>query len=347
MSLLAALGLKALPKLAETSVPASPVVRNPAPTGAEPVGIDSMFASPPGSTPSLRSLFLGPGDMADGNRPGPVTQSDASTIAPFKFLPAQDDWEKALAAVKVKPDSALSKALDESFRIDADQPAKRLAMLPKILMLATNFKKSKEVVAAGANAVKVVQELINVIPVVHREREREVKEFREVGAREVTVHFDVRNWKGKSFRFAEGYVAFEPQGMPSIIKSAELGDSGMVINRVVLAPHGMVALTVYPAGTTRAITGSCPDGYALKPGRGNYMQFSAEQNVERHKIKAKSLGDAKKKIGIKGSIGVDFTVFKAGGEITDEYEYSQGYEEEVEWEIEVGVPNFYSFRQTQ
>ena len=55
----------------------------------------------------------------------------------------------------MKPDSALSKALDESFELSADDLAKRLAVLPKILRLATDFKKSKEVVAAGPGAAKV------------------------------------------------------------------------------------------------------------------------------------------------------------------------------------------------
>ena len=60
----------------------------------------------------------------------------------FKFLPTKDVWEKALATVNVKPDQAPSKALSEWFRVDADQPAKRLATLPNINKLASEFKKS-------------------------------------------------------------------------------------------------------------------------------------------------------------------------------------------------------------
>ena len=100
---------------------------------------------------------------------------------PFKFLPAPDDWEKALAGVKVKPDSALSKALEESWKTDSDQPAKRMAVLPKIQKLAMDFKKSKNVTAGGPNAIKLVQDLIDVIPVVRKNCEQAINDFKVSG----------------------------------------------------------------------------------------------------------------------------------------------------------------------
>lgn len=261
----------------------------------------------------------------------------------FKFLPAQDSWEKALAAVKVKPDAALSKALDESFKLGADQPAKRLAVLPKILKLATDFKKSKEVVAAGPGAAKVVQELIDVIPAVRKEREQEIKDFRKGGACEVDAQFIITDWNGKSFEYAMGYVTFEPADMPKINKNGKLSASGLNISNVTLTPRGMVALSVDP-GSAMAIEGST--GYELKPGH-NFMQFKAVQHVKTHKTKAKSLGEATSKSGLKGSVGVEFKVVSVGGEVTRESEYKNGYEEEVEWEIEAGVPTFKAFEQTK
>ena len=262
---------------------------------------------------------------------------------PFKFLPAQDNWEKALAAVKVKPDSALSKALDESFKLSADQPAKRLAVLPKILKLATDFRKSKEVVAAGPNAVKLVQELIDVIPVVRKEREQEVKEFQRTGACEIDVQFIITDWNGKSFEYAKGYVTFESPGLPTINKNGALSANGLSINNVKLRPIGTVSLTVDP-GSAQSIEGSTP--YEFKPGQ-NIMQFKAVQLVKTHKTKAKSMNEATNKFGLKGTVGVEFKVVSVGGEVTKESEYKSGYEDEVEWEIESGVPTFKSFTQTK
>lgn len=262
---------------------------------------------------------------------------------PFKFLPAQDNWEKALAAVKVKPDSALSKALDESFKLGADQPAKRLAILPRILKLATDFKKSKEVVAAGTGAVKLIQELIDVIPVVRREREQEVKEFQKNGACEIDVQFLISDWNGKSFEYGTGYVEFESPGLPIIRKNGKLSASGLSVNDIRLRPSGTVSLMVDP-GAAEAIQGSTT--YEFKPGQ-KLMQFKAMQHVKTRKTKAKSLSEATDKFGLKGSVGVEFKIVSVGGEVSKESEYKRGFEDEVEWEIESGVPTFKSFTQTK
>jgi Uncharacterized membrane-anchored protein conserved in bacteria len=261
---------------------------------------------------------------------------------PFKFLPAQDNWEKALAGVKVKPDSALSKALDESFKLGADHPEKRLAVLPKILKLATDFKKSKEVVAAGANAVKLVQELIDVIPVVRKEREQEIKEFQKSGVCEIDVQFIIQDWNGKSFQYAKGFATFESPGLPTINKNGPLSASGMSLNDVKLRPNGTVSLFIDTG--SQSIEGSRP--YEFKPGQ-KLMQFKAVQHVKTHKTKAKSMNEATKKFGLKGSVGVEFKIVSVGGEVTSESEYKQGYEDEVEWEIEAGVPTFKAFEQTK
>ncbi len=262
---------------------------------------------------------------------------------PFKFLPAQDNWEKALAAVKVKPDSALSKALDESFNLTADHPEKRLAVLPKILKLATDFKKSKEVVAAGPGAAKVVQELIDVIPVVRREREAEIKEFQRSGACEIDVQFTVTDWNGKTFEYAKGYVTFESPGMPKINENGALSGNGLSLNDVKLRPIGTVSLMVDP-GAAASIEGSRT--YEFKPGQ-KIMQFKAVQHFKTHKTKAKTIKEAADKFGFKGSIGAEIKVVTVNGEKTTESEYKSGYEDEVEWEIEVGLPTFLKFDQTR
>ena len=260
----------------------------------------------------------------------------------FKFLPAQDNWEKALAAVKVKPDSALSKALDESFHLDADQPAKRLAMLPKILKLALDFKKSKVVVAAGPAAAKLVQELIDVIPVVKKEREHEIAEFQKTGAREVGVQILVDDWRGTPFDFGDGYATFECSNLPKITKQGKLNGNGLRLDDVCLRPVGTVNLSI-KAGS-QYIEGNTD----FELGRGkDTMIFKAVQAFKTHKTRAKSVSEAANKSGYKGEVGVEFKVVKVGGEVTRESEYKQGYEDEVEWELEGGLPSFLPFTQTK
>lgn len=261
---------------------------------------------------------------------------------PFKFLPAPDDWEKSCDAVKLKPDTALSKALDESWKLGADQPAKRLAVLPKILKLATDFKKSKDVVAAGPKAVKLVQDLIDVIPVVRKEREQEVKKFQEKQACEIDVQFKIIDWRGKSFEYATGYVEFEGAGLPMVRKNSKLTANGLSFDKVTLRPDGMVSLTVDP-GANQSITGTTK--YNFKPGQ-KVMQFEAVQHFTTHKTKSRSLNEATKKFGLKGSVGVEFKVVSVTVEGSKESEYKDVYEDEVEWVIEAGIPTFLQFKQT-
>jgi len=52
----------------------------------------------------------------------------------------------------------------------------------------------------------------------------------------------------------------------------------------------------------------------------------------------------KKKLGFKGTLGLEFKVAKVGGEVTEESEYMRGYEEEVEWEGEAALPSFKDFK---
>lgn len=261
---------------------------------------------------------------------------------PFKFLPAADNWEKALAGVKVKPDSALSKALEESFKVDSDQPAKRLAMLPKIQKLAADFKKSKEVVAAGPNAVKLVQELIDVVPVVRRDLETNIKQFQRNSACSIDVQFHLTDWNGKSFEYADAYAVFESPGVPKVTKGGKLSGHGLSLDDVQLRPEGSVSLSVYTA--SRSVEGSCD--YEFKPGQ-KLMRFEGVQLAKTHKTKAKTGNEAISKSGLKGSVGVEFKFISAGGEKTSESESKLAFEDEVEFEIETGQPTFKPFKQTK
>ena len=55
--------------------------------------------------------------------------------------------------------------------------------------------------------------------------------------------------------------------------------------------------------------------------------------------------EATEKIGVKGSVGLEFEVLKVGGEVSKESEYKRGFEQEVEWEVEYGFPTVKDFKQ--
>lgn len=259
---------------------------------------------------------------------------------PFKFLPAPDDWEKALAGVKLKPGKDLSKVLEEHWKIDADQPARRLALLPKIQKLAADFKKSKEVVAAGPSAAKLVQELIDVIPAVRKEREAEIREFQKTGVCAIDVQFHLTDWNGQSFEYATGYATFESPGLPTVNKNGKLSGHGLSLNDVQLRPEGSVSLRVSTG--SRTVEGSCD--YEFKPGA-KLLRFEGVQLAKTHKTKATSQREAIDKFGLKGKVGVEFKFLSGEVEKSKESEYKDGSGEEVEYVIETGMPTFLPFAQ--
>ncbi|HUR27385.1 MAG TPA: hypothetical protein VM509_04310 [Planctomycetota bacterium] len=258
----------------------------------------------------------------------------------FDFLPAADNWEKACVAVKVKPDKVLSKALADSFSVNTDQPEKRLAMLPKIHKLASDFKKSKPVVEAGPPAAKLVGDLIDVIPKVKKKLEGDIQAFKKNCAVEVGVQIIVVDWNGKPFEYAKGFATFESPGVPTINATGTLSANGLKIDKVKLRPTGTVSLMVSTG--SRTINGVTD--YELKPGK-NLMKFKAIQHFKSHKTMAKSVDEVKKKFGFKVNAGIEWKIVKVGGEKTNESEYNEAREEAVEWEIEEGMPTFKEFKQ--
>ncbi len=259
----------------------------------------------------------------------------------FHWIPHPDDWGVALHTHKLKNDNGLRKAFAELWRLDTDEYDKRLAQLPRLLKLATDFKKSKEVIAAGPGAVKMVAELIDVIGQARKQIEKHKKEFEQNGARPVDVQFIVVDWNGKAFSDGTGYATFESPGVPTVKKVGALSSSGFSINDVRLRPSGTVSLMV-TSGTDITVDGVVP--YEFKPGT-PIIKFKAIQHSRKHKTRAKSIDDVTRKFGFKGSVGVDFKVLKVGGEVTEEDAYRHAYENEVEWELEGGLPTFKDFKQ--
>jgi hypothetical protein len=256
-------------------------------------------------------------------------------------LPYYEDWDKSLAKYKLKKDNGVRKALEDFWKLDADEYDKRLAQLPKLLKLATDFKKAKEVVAAGSDAVKMVGELVDVIPTVRKQVEQDKKEFLCNGAHPIDVQFIVMDWNGKNFAFAKGWATFTSPSVPKVVKAGPVSPNGFDIRGVKLAPSGTVNLMIQPGGVGDFIEGTTD--YDFKPGQ-RVMKFKAVQKVKTHKTKSKTIDNVIKKLGLKGTVGAEWNVLKVDGEQSNESDYTKGFEDEVEWVIEQGIPAFEDFK---
>lgn len=259
------------------------------------------------------------------------------------WLPHDDDWQKSLAANKLKDDAGVASVLKAFWKLRADEFDSRLALLPRLLKAANDFKKSKPVVAAGAGALKMANELLDVLPAVRRQVEQQKREFQASGAHAIDVQIIVVDWNGATFEYADSaYVAFESPGVPKVSARVKPSAAGLSLNDIRLRCSGAVSLMIVPSPghTIEGVT-----DYEFKPGK-PVMKFKAVQHSRRQKIRAKSIDEVKDKLGYKASAGVDlFKVVKIGGEMTRESEFRQAWEDEVEWEVEVGVPTFKEFKQ--
>jgi hypothetical protein len=251
-----------------------------------------------------------------------------------------DSYKKDLAATKVKSDGDLGKLIAEFFHYDADEIDKKLLVLPKIQKSAEAFKKSKEAVAAGAGALKLAGEVLALVPKVRRELEQDKKDFQAKGAQRVDVQFIVVDWNGQPFYSNDAYATFEAPGVPKVTKGGKLSSNGLSFTKVELRPSGTVSLMVKTAGGL--IEGATD--YNFKAGK-DLIKFRAVQHSQKFHTRAKSMKEATNRTGIKGNVGVEFEVVKVGGEVSSEDEYKKGFEDEVEWELEAGLPTFKDFKQ--
>lgn len=259
---------------------------------------------------------------------------------PQRYPLAPDHFGEDCHAVGVVPDKALMKALKDLWMINTDEPEKRLAMLPLILKLATDFKRSKAVVQAGPKAVAMVGDLIEYIPVRRRELMKDAEAMRKVGAQEIGVLIRVADWNGEPIDRSTAYLSFESAGMPAINQRADVTAAGIKVDEIRLRPEGLVSLSVESGGDR--IRGSAR--YEFKPGT-KLLKFDAVRHHKVIKTRAKSLDEVKAKTGIKGGAGFDFKVVKVNGEVNREVEDRESFEQEVEWQIEVGLPTFMPFEQ--
>lgn len=261
----------------------------------------------------------------------------------LKYLPITEDWERLVKVYKLK-DSGLAKALDEFWMPRSDEFEKRLAALPKVVKHAADVKKSKEVVAAGSPVVKWLDEAIAIVPKVRKMIEDEKREFDRAGMQTVDVQIILVDWNGKPVSSDYvAYVRFSSPGARDVNPTSSITNNGVDLDNLRLRPSGTLYLMVRePASVAPYMEGTTD--YEVRPGK-LVMKFRAIQHSKTAKVRAKTMEEATEKIGVKGSVGLEFKVLKVGGEISKESEYKHGFEREVEWEVEYGFPTVKDFKQ--
>lgn len=264
---------------------------------------------------------------------------------PLKTLPYYKDWPTLMRQYRFQnqPDNGFAKALEAFWQLRKDEVEQRLAALPRLQKLAQEMARSKALAAASPTAPKLFDEVAGLVAAKRKEIEAERKAFEAGGAHAVDVQLIVVDWNGRPLRDARGSVVFKSPGVPTVSQNSKLTGSSIDLNDVRLRPSGTLHVAVHPDSKAESIVGIAD--YEFKPGAKAVLKFKAVQHAEQYRVRARTLDEVSRKLGFKGSAGVDWKVVKIGGEVAGEQLDREAFEQEVEWHVKAGLPTFLDFKQ--
>lgn len=260
-------------------------------------------------------------------------------------------WKTAeawLEKAKAK-DPGLTKALQSLAGLQRDDEyEKRIAFLTDIAKHATALAKMKEIVALGPKALQLFKDCAEAAVEARKRAETEKREADKSGLHSVKLQIIVNNWNNKPLGSGySGYVEFRSPGVDVVRGADVLSGNGLDINDMRLRPTGTVYLIIRRRGETKDVYCEGTTAYKFEAGKPNtVMIFKFVQNNKVIKLRAKTVDEVTEKLGVKGSVGLEFKVLTVGGEVSKESEYKHGFEQEVEWEVDYGIDSFKFFEQT-
>jgi hypothetical protein len=245
------------------------------------------------------------------------------------------NWDELVHNYKLK-DNGLLRAVGEYSELKTKEEFDGvLAKLATIAKLGTDLKNSKEAKAAGPDVIKRMSKLIDATVTSRKEWEKRKADQAKTGTRQ-DVQILLQAWNGHSMYGCVANAELSSAGGNTIQRKLSIGGTVLSIKDVYLKDKGALDLTVY-RGSHLFCEGTAP--FELKPGK-PVVQFRFVQDTQTVKLKAKSIEEVSKKLGLKAEASLELKVLTVGGEATSESEYKQGYEQEVEWEIETGKEKF-------
>lgn len=249
-------------------------------------------------------------------------------------------WFELVDEYKLK-DNGLKKALKDYAEARLKEEYDRaLAALATLAKLGTDLKNSKEAKAAGPDVIKRITKLIEGIATSRKEWEKKKSEQAKTGTKQ-EVQIILERFDGKPMYGCWAKVELSSLGGTTIKRELSIPGTVLKIKEVFLQLKGTLALEVY------ALNGLFCAGTAefnLKPGDKG-IQFRFSQARKTLKEKAKKMEELSEKLSKKGGASLEIKVLKVEGEIAKESDYKEGYEHEVEWEVEFGSEEFKEHRQ--
>lgn len=173
----------------------------------------------------------------------------------------------------------------------------------------------------------VLKHLDDVLKAATAERRKIEADLAKFGMKKVKVQVLMTDWKNEPMHNRQVFVVFKCPGKPEITLKQEVKGGIMEFNDVELAPSGAIFVNAFPgSGSSAQARGTQTYDLPKSP----LVRFKVKQDGSEIKRKAKSAVEAAKKIGLEGTVGVDFIV-SLGGKVVSEKETKKTYEDEVEF----------------
>lgn len=187
-------------------------------------------------------------------------------------------------------------------------------------------------------AVTIQRQVIEFEP--HEIRIPEARRRRileRAGWRQTNVIVTLHDFLGEPLKVHRVFAEFRA---PGVAATHEIGDvhRGVVIwSNVWLQPEGAVRLFAVKLGEAALVPEGISDYTLPTPGA---LRLAARQRSREVTVTATTSEEAAAKVGVKGTFGVDFKVFKAGGEISEEVSRRRGVSLAESWKVILPTSTF-------
>ena len=154
--------------------------------------------------------------------------------------------------------------------------------------------------------------------------------LRSSGWKQVNISVTVRDFLGAPLRGHKVFAEFKAPGVAAVTEAGDIAGGAISWVNVWLKPEGTVRFLAVHLGRPSVV----PEGvihYRL-PDRGP-LRFQLTQRFSEVTVTATSSEEAAEKIGAKGSAGIDYKIFKIGGEISAERGRAMTTTREFSWKI--------------
>lgn len=156
--------------------------------------------------------------------------------------------------------------------------------------------------------------------------------LRSAGWKKSQVVIAIKNFNGEPLLGHKLFAEFKAPKVATQSYAVDIHGGSAIFSDIWIKPSGTLRLMAVSIGTPSLV----PQGvihYSLQ--KNHQLRFIAMQKPYDVKVTATSSQEAASKVGAKGTMGVDFKVFSAGGEVSGEESRKKGRSRSLQYIIRI------------